>query len=65
MIAIGLLFIRLLCDLFKPRQQPRSWCCGINSMACSSVRHGDHICGGWTALCSSGFIGAALAFSMP
>jgi hypothetical protein len=26
--------------------RPRSWCCGISSMSCSSARHGDRICVG-------------------
>src|ERR1700738_5008213 len=26
--------------------KPKSWCCGINSMSCSSARHGDCICVG-------------------
>ena len=56
MIAIGLLFVRMLCDCFKPRQQlqRRSWCCGINSTFFGSVRHRDRICVGLTVLCSSG-----------
>src|SRR5262249_2195415 len=45
--------------------KPRSWSYGISSMSWGSVRQTDRSCGGWTAFCSSGFIAAALAFSMP
>ena len=45
--------------------KPRSWSYGISSISFSSAHHADLICGGPTALYSSGFIGAALAFLMP
>jgi hypothetical protein len=41
--------------------KPKSWCCGISSMSCGSVRHADCICVGSTEPCSSG----ALAFMTP
>ena len=41
--------------------KPRSWCCGINLMSCSSARHGDRICAGLIALYSSGSIVVTLA----
>jgi hypothetical protein len=40
MIAIGLLFVRMLCDCFKSRRRLEAeiWHCGISSMSCSSAR---------------------------
>jgi len=52
MLAIGLLFVRMLCDCFKPRPRwkPKSWYCDINSTCCSSARRAvDCICVGSTA----------------
>jgi hypothetical protein len=60
MIAIAFLFVRMLCDCFKPRQRckQKSWSFGISSTSCGSVRHADCIWVGSTALYSSGSIGA-------
>jgi hypothetical protein len=67
MIAIGLLFVRMLCDCFKPRQQLQAeiLCCGINSTFFGSVRHVDRICVGPIVPYSFGSIVAALASLAP
>ena len=55
MIAIALLFVRLLYDCFKPRLagcKPKYWYCGISSTLCSSEHHVDCICVGPTVPCS-------------
>jgi hypothetical protein len=68
MLSIGVLFVRMLCDFFKPRRgwKPKSWYCGISSMSCSSARRAvDCICVGLTAPYSSGSIVTTRAFWMP
>ena len=67
MIAIGLLFVRILCDCFKSRRRLEAeiLICGISSAFFGSVRHAvDCICVGSTALCSFGFIAGTLASLM-
>jgi hypothetical protein len=43
MIAIAGLFVRLLCDRFKPRQRLEAeiLICAINSISCGSAPHAD------------------------
>jgi hypothetical protein len=67
MIAIGLLFVRMLYDCFKSRQrlEAENLVLRISSMFYSSARHIDCICVGLTEPCSFGSIVAVLAFLTP
>jgi hypothetical protein len=62
MIAIGLLFVRMLCDCFKSRRRLEA---EILVLSCSSASHGECICVGPTEPCSSGSIVATLASLTP
>src|SRR6516225_6988296 len=67
MIAIGLLFVRMLRDYFKSRPQLEAEIvsCDISSTSYSGERHAGRICVGSIVLCSSGCIVAALASFAP
>jgi hypothetical protein len=62
MIAIGLLFVRMLCDYFKSRPQLEAEIVILrhSSTSYSGERHAGRICVGPIVLCSSGCIVAAL-----
>jgi hypothetical protein len=64
MIAIGLLFLRMLCDWSgRDSSWKRSFSyCVISSIFLSGRRHADHICVGSIVLCSSGSIVAPVAY---
>jgi hypothetical protein len=67
MIAIGLLFIRMLCDCFKPRQQLEAEILVLRHQlnVYRSAPHGDRICVGPIVLYSFGSIVGALASLTP
>ena len=61
MIALGLLFVRMLCDYFKPRQQLEAEILVLRHQlsVLQQRRAGDCICVGPIVLCSFGSIVAA------
>jgi len=67
MIAIAFLLVHALCDCFKSRRRLEAENLVLRHQlkVCSSAHHAACICVGPTALCSSGFIVAALAFLTP
>ena len=67
MVAIGLLFIRMLCDCFKPRQQLETEILVLRHQlnVLGSVRHVDRVCVGPIVLYSFGSTVATLASLAP
>ena len=66
MIALGLLFVRLLCDRFKPRRQLEGEILTLrHQLNFCTAREVDRICGGSIALCSSGSIVVVLPSLTP
>jgi hypothetical protein len=68
MIAIGLLFVGMLCDCFKSRRRLEAEILILRHQLnfFGGVHRAVHYsCVRSTALCSFGFIAAALASSMP
>jgi hypothetical protein len=65
MIAIGLLFVRMLCDCFKSRRQLEAENLVLRHQLNVLRRHVDCICVGPTVLCSFGSIVAVLAYLTP
>jgi len=67
MIAIGLLFVRMLCDYLKSRPQLEAEIVILRHQptSYSGERHAGRICVGSIVFCSSGCIVAALASFAP
>jgi len=67
MIAIGLLFVRMLCDCFRPRQQLEAEILVLRHQlnVFGGARHVDRICVGPIVRYSSGSIVATLASLAP
>jgi uncharacterized membrane-anchored protein YhcB (DUF1043 family) len=65
MIAIGLLFVRMLCDCLKLRRRLEAEIQILRHQLNLLQQRTDCICVGSTALCSSGSTVAILAFLMP